>query len=430
MMTFERGRDGSRPGSRSGAFRQGAPDARDPERPVPLSPSPSRPSPFRLRPRVWIPVVGLIGGLIAAVAVAGVPSSQAGGPARFDAPAGAGPRALQLSGLPPELNLRPEQRAQMEEALSELQRDRRQLREPRHFGPRRGPAWRQGGSAAGPPRDRERPGRGAGSGAGWGAPAAGQELPMARFLESSARILDAEQFATLTRFLDERREETRLARAGRAGGPDRVDGRLGRFGARQLDLSEEQRDRLRPAFERYGEGMKENRDGLAAGTLTPEQARDRAKALRSTLEQQARGILSPEQWAKAEQLRDDRRDRRAERRTENPARRLDRRTGFLIRVLDLNEQQADDVRRLTTESIPARRAVQERVASGAIEPEDAAYEIHRIELDLAQRIRAVLTEEQARRFDAVKDLRPGGRSGPRGEGRWPGPRAGGRDRRR
>jgi hypothetical protein len=341
--------------------------------------------------------------------------------------------AFSIDDLPATVNLSAQQRTQLMAAIAELHKDRQAAghrfgargrgrdhdgAEPREQG-RRCPgarSHRSGGPGCGPGRD---PGRDFGLGSDRGPeerPAAGLEPPLIGFLEKASSILNSDQFVILARFLAGRRAEMR---PGGAGPPAPFEGLFGRFAARRLDLTDAQQDRLKPLLTAFGEGMLQVRDGLEAGTLAPEQARDHAKELRLALEQGAQGILTNEQWQQVRTFREARRDRRPDRRTDALPQHVDRITGMYLRVLGLEDAQAAQVRQIMGATIPARRAIAERRARENLEPEDFAYEMMTIEKNAAEQVRGVLTPDQAVRFDALLDLLPRGlhMGGPMGEPR-------------
>jgi hypothetical protein len=316
--------------------------------------------------------------------------------------------ALTIDDLPATLNLSAEQHTRLTAALAELRQDRDGI------GHRFGAGGRGRGQDGTGPRGQGKRGpgarmhRGNGPGCGNGVEeglGAGFEPPMIRFIEKASSILRGDQFVILAQFLAGRRAEMRP-------GPDCVPtpfhGPLGRFAARRLGLTDAQQEQLKPLCTAFGEGIRSVRDGLEAGTLPPEQARDRAKELRLALEQGAQGVLTPEQWKQVQTFREECRDRQSDRRVDAQPRQVDRITGMYVRVLGLEDAQASQVRQIMVATIPARRAVAERRAQGTIEPEDFAYQMMSIEKDAAEQVRGVLTPDQAVRFNALLDLLPRG----------------------
>ncbi len=338
-----------------------------------------------------------------------------------------GRAALTVDDLPATLDLSSEQRQELAAALTELQRDRnnpgqrlairsrgrdrtddravwrerRGARARLHADDRAGWEGRPGPGdrrrCPDRPRRDLRP-RAAGPGAGF-AP------PMIGFLEKASPILSADQFVTLVDFLADRRTEMR---PGAEALPAPLEGPFGLWAARRLELTESQQEQLKPLLATFGEGMRRIRADSEAGTATPEQARDRAKDLRRSLEQGAQRILTPEQWREVKEFRETSRDRASTRRLDGQARHVDHITGIYLRVLGLDETKATRVREIMAATIPERRVVAERQVQGILEPEDFAYELQAIEKNAARQVREVLTPDQAKRLDALIALLPHG----------------------
>jgi Spy/CpxP family protein refolding chaperone len=362
--------------------------------------------------------------LFAVVAILGLASTSCDADRSVAAPGRGGDKegvpeiaVFTLDDLPATLNLSADQRTRLSAAISDLQRDRQAVRH--HFGAGgrgrgrdgagpRGEGWRGRGKRGSGARMHR--GRTAGSGE---SPMAGVEPPMIGFLEKASSILDGNQFVILAKFLAGRRAEMRPG-AGEA--PPAFEGRFGRLAARRLGLTEAQQAQLKPLVATFAEGMRQVRDGIEAGTLTPEQARDRSKELRLALESGAQGILTPDQWKQVQAFREGHRERASERAEEAQPPRIDRITGMYVRILGLDEAQGSRVRQIMEATVPARRALAQRRAQGTIEPEDFVYEMMTIEKNAADQVRGVLTPDQAARFDALRDLLPRGlpRFGPMG----------------
>jgi hypothetical protein len=333
---------------------------------------PSRPT--RSAHRRFRPTPSLAALFLAIVAILGLvslgcdPDRAVAGPDRAgDKDHASGIAAITIDDLPATLNLSADQRTRLAAAIAGLRQERPVAghrfsaggrgrghdgagpRDPEKRGP--GARMHRGvgpGSGAGPCRGN---GLGNGSGPGNGdGPAAGFEPPVIRFVEKASSILNGDQFVILAHFLTERRAELRPDSGNR---PVDFDGPLGRFAARRLGLTEAEQDQLRPLFTAFGDGMRQVRDGVAAGTLTPEQARDRCKELRLTLAQSAQGILTPEQWKQVQTFREEQRGRRSERREDAQPKRVDHVTGRYVRILGLDDAQASKVRQIMAATIPA-----------------------------------------------------------------------------
>ena len=234
------------------------------------------------------------------------------------------------------------------------------------------------------------------------------EPPFFAFLEDASRILSTDQFVKLTQFLSERRTERVSEFARRGIGPEGRRGareHMDRFG-RQLGLSPAEGRELRSKLREMGQQLRDLAREVEAGAITPEAARDRAKQIREDMRASAGEVLSPEQIAKFEQRRNARRAEIAERRLADLPARLDRRAEFLGRVLSLDATQLSGVRAAFNESIEARRANLEQAKSGAVAPEEAMYQAWVTERATADKVRSLLSTEQAVKFDALTKLLP------------------------
>lgn len=261
--------------------------------------------------------------------------------------------------------------------------------------------------------------RGAGRHGGRGGPGGG-EMPMLGFLDGASKILDSRQFLGLARLLAEKRD-ARLAELetapwfGERGGPGREHGRAGGGGwaafgdraARHLNLTEDQKTRVAAVLDASREKILAIRREVAAGGLTREAARDRMHAVRLETGDAMRGILTAEQWEKAEGFRRDRMGDRIDERIDRMDDQLARRADFLARVLDLDASQAEAVRAAILATVSERTRILEQVKSGTLDPEDAFESIRAIEDELAEAIGGLLTPEQRAIWDELKDLLPG-----------------------
>ena len=302
------------------------------------------------------------------------------GPTSPDAQLAALPTSFTLQDLPSSLALSPEQSSSLQSAVDRLNAARQE-----RWAEHRAKEKARGGSEMTP-----------------------TEPPLFTFLEDASSTLSTEQFVILTNFLSERQSARR------------ADGGRGEFGARMrhgmrqhLDrfserhgLSKEQGSALRSELRAKGDELDALAREVEAGTITPEEARDRAKAIREEMRASAEKVLSPEQISRFEERRSVRRGEVAERRLAELPVRMERRAQFLTRVLSLDATQAAAVRSVLDQSVEARRANLERMKSGSLAPEEAMYDTWTLERATAEKVRAILSSEQATRFDAVTKLVP------------------------
>jgi hypothetical protein len=261
-----------------------------------------------------------------------------------------------------------------------------------------------------------------------------QDPPVIVFLESASKTLDPDQFRQLAILMKEKRDANRGEMAGRRAtrGPDaraeRPRGRgamgrrhggmgmgpgsgmMGNLGPRlgkELDLSAEQRQEIRPILQQMSEKMRSVQDQVASGAITREQARERIGEIRTETMDKGKKILTAEQWEKFQKIRGERVGEMAGHRLDRLEPDLERRAEFLNRVLGLSDTQREEVRTLVLGTAPARTEILNGLKSGAIEPEDAAGRIATIEETLAGQISSLLSPDQLERWHAVRDLLPG-----------------------
>ena len=252
------------------------------------------------------------------------------------------------------------------------------------------------------------------------------EPPMLAFLETLVPVLDAEQVGPLAHLLAEKRDQRppHVGDDGHGhGGPGHEGGHhgggigmgphgdpgmfLGRILARIDGLTAEQIEQIRIVLEGARPEFHDLRIAFVAGTISAEELRDRARALRERIEASLRSILDVGQFAALEAAIAEHRAEMASRRLATLAQGVARRLEFLAKVLGLTAEQKAMVAAVLEESVAARRAVLEALRDGTIEIEDALYQGYVIATRTANAIRALLTPEQAAILDALKRLLPG-----------------------
>jgi hypothetical protein len=121
-------------------------------------------------------------------------------------------------------------------------------------------------------------------------------------------------------------------------------------------------------------------------------------------------------------LHEQRKERMIERRSDRFARRGDRQAAHFIRRLRLSKEQASSVRRVFEQTIPERRRIADGLSGGAISPEEGFFAMRQIDKDAEADVRALLTPDQAKRLDALRELRRPGPGARRHHDRAPGRR--------
>jgi Spy/CpxP family protein refolding chaperone len=157
-------------------------------------------------------------------------------------------------------------------------------------------------------------------------------------------------------------------------------------------------------MEAHHTAMRELHDQLEAGSITLEEFRTAAAEQREQFESQVREILTEEQYARLEELRCERQAEAAARRLERLDESLECRLDLLTRMLELTEEQVLQVRTILTDANGQWEELLGRVLECEITRQEARQEGHSIMSAATEAIRAVLTEEQRERFDALHEL--------------------------
>ncbi len=306
-----------------------------------------------------------------------------------------------IDDLADELNLTDEQKSEMEVALTALntvmeerRAERQQNRQNREPGERPGRFNRPDG----PP-------------------------PIHTFLVTSADILDSDQMVGLITYMSERREERREQFQGQRGqgrGPgQRGEGRgfLQRHldeMAEQLNLTDEQIEQLESAHQEMRESIRELMQQTPG---RPDEAtREQMRALHESMRETMESILTPEQLEQLEAIRNERHEERVENRQERFAERQERHLDFLTAVLDLTDAQRDQIESIMMDAHDQMVELHEQMRDRDADRETLRDQAQEIRENSAEAILAVLDEDQAEIFEALKDLMPG-RGGPgRGHG--------------
>lgn len=241
----------------------------------------------------------------------------------------------------------------------------------------------------------------------------GRRERLLNFLASCAEVLDTEQFVALVQMLAERmdslREQVReYLDAGRPmrdfWGP-RFEGHhplLGRSHEilEELDLTEEQRQQIREFFAIQ----------LASRSDAHPRDREAMRAWRQQVHQEwlefRETVLTAEQGALLEQIREARRQERLERWQERLAVRAERRVSFLTTLLLLDTEQATQLADLVADAVTAAQSALDSHAAGDLTREELRSTLHENRDGLIEEIKMILDAEQLARFEALLELLP------------------------
>jgi len=231
------------------------------------------------------------------------------------------------------------------------------------------------------------------------------------FLTRCAELLDTEQFVALVQMLAERmdslREQVReyldAGRPGRDFWGSRFDGHhrfMGRIREilEELDLTEDQWQQIREFFAIQLASRPDAHPG------DREEFRVwRQQVYRAWLEFRET-ILTEEQLAHLDQIREARRQERLERWQERLAVRAERRVSFLTTVLLLDTEQAGHLAELVAGAVTAARSALDSHAAGDLARVELRSTLHEIRDGLIEEFKTILDEEQLARYEALLEL--------------------------
>jgi Spy/CpxP family protein refolding chaperone len=163
--------------------------------------------------------------------------------------------------------------------------------------------------------------------------------------------------------------------------------------ARQLDLTEAQRTQIQGIL---GDA-RSKLEGLRTNTaLTREERMDQAQQIASQTREQIRGVLTPDQQLKADELRQQAEQRFGERRERVEERML----GRLTQQLDLSESQQSTIQLYLQDRKTQLDALK---GNNSLTASQKREQMQFIRQQTQEKIRSVLTAEQQAQLDELRD---------------------------
>jgi Spy/CpxP family protein refolding chaperone len=174
-----------------------------------------------------------------------------------------------------------------------------------------------------------------------------------------------------------------------------------------LELTEAQQMAIDTLHQEMRDQMQALRQQVGSGGMSDD-LREQITALRESMKTRMQEILTEEQQAQLQALRDGRRsERRCEqltRRLENVGRGAERRLAHLTTILDLTADQISQVEAIQAGTVEQQRVVIQGWIDGTLTREEARAQKERLHEQTIAQIRAVLTEEQAELFDLLTEF--------------------------
>lgn len=233
-------------------------------------------------------------------------------------------------------------------------------------------------------------------------------------LADAAAILDNNQLATFAKLIEEKRAARRANREGHADDASSMGPRAKRM-ARHLGVSSEEMKQIRSVHRESADGIRDLHTRFAAGSISAEALRDGLRAIRLDTEGRMKNTLGETDFNRLHERRNAMKEKALDRRAESLDVRATKQAKRLGRALRLDDAGQARLAAAIEQTLPARRELMEQMSNDEMAPEDVVYRGIQIEQAASATIRAVLSPEEAVRFDSLKRLLPAG-LGVRGAG--------------
>jgi Spy/CpxP family protein refolding chaperone len=249
--------------------------------------------------------------------------------------------------------------------------------------------------------------------------------PAQTFLVACADFLDADQMVSLIAYLGDLREVHRnemqaqrqefMGQRGEGNGFGRGgkrhgdgDGPRGPFA--DLDLTDEQQAQLDALREEMRQAMQALRQENAGGPPN-EATRQQMRTLHEQMREKMESILTAEQLAELEAARDARHEERSAQMQERFAARQQEHLEFLTGILGLTDAQQSQIESIMDNIHTQMQALHELMREEDADRDALREQAQDLRDSATSSILAVLDADQAKIFEALKDLMPG-RGGP------------------
>jgi len=183
----------------------------------------------------------------------------------------------------------------------------------------------------------------------------------------------------------------------------------------KLNLTEQQQEQVREVHATIRKEIDALHDEYGGRSWDNPEFRQKVKKLRDSIQDRLKAILTPEQYAQLQKLQQERRtsmaerrDKRAGQRDERAGQRIDSLSEFLGSVLTLNQPQKQQVHEILSNTENQLVNLRESMRDSSVVAGDLRQEFEKIRTEADAAIRALLTSDQAKMYDALKALLPRG----------------------
>jgi hypothetical protein len=238
-----------------------------------------------------------------------------------------------------------------------------------------------------------------------GAPGFAARRQEMEFIATVTPSLDDAQLTSLVSLLTSRhethRDEMRAQHAGNRNG-DAM-----KKMARELGLSDKQRDQLKALHADTRTKAEAQRESLRKGAITEDQMHTALETIHKDARTQMETILTADQVKKLDAMRDDRFENRMGRRVENSDKREDAHLAWMVRTLQLSDMQASAVKTAMATLGDAQESSFKAVQAGSLSRDQVQDQMRAAHDAFAEKLKGILTADQLQRLDILKPLLPG-----------------------
>jgi hypothetical protein len=225
------------------------------------------------------------------------------------------------------------------------------------------------------------------------------------FVATVAPSLDNGQLTKLVDLLVSHREAHRAEMRGQHGRAH--DGDHLQALAKQLGLTKEQQDALKSLHQDTRAKADAQFAAFDKGSITEDQLHAELDAIHKAAREKMATLLSADQMAKLDSMRDERFANRLERRADNADTRLEAHAVWLDKTLELTDAQVSQVKASLKVMNDAQDAALKAVQAGSLSREQAHEQMRAAHDAFAAALKNILSAEQEQRFEILRPLVPG-----------------------
>jgi Spy/CpxP family protein refolding chaperone len=226
-------------------------------------------------------------------------------------------------------------------------------------------------------------------------------VPVLNFVLTANDVLDGNQQVKLMGLLMKKRHEIQILR----------ERHIGRFTkawfkklAEELNLTEQQKSQIKQLGEQHRAEQKALAEKLRDGTIDKETFKDESLKLWEEFEKNVKAVLTSEQQAKSQQLRDERKGKFVDFIVKNINRFSDARLKFLTKQLNLTESKVATLKPAFDAHASAVANNLTQFKSNQIDRKQLVANLKEEEKKLEEKIASVLTPAQQMKWNFIRNL--------------------------